>query len=50
MNIKNVKLGDYNLKDLLEEIRRLGIAADTFNGGYNRMMSRINELLLELKK
>ena len=49
MEIKNVKLGEYDLKDLLEEIKRLGNVCDTCEEGYNVMMDRINNLLLKLE-
>ena len=47
MKIKNVKLGEYSLKDLLENLLELGRPGD-YTAGYNSIVNKINNILEDL--
>ncbi len=48
MEIKNVKLGDYSLKDLLKELLRLGDVDSSYEKSYDAMRDKIISILAEL--
>ena len=48
MKIKNVKLGEYSLKDLLESILEAGIPGN-YIVGYRNMVNKIENILGDLK-
>ena len=55
MEIKNIIIAKekpikpFTLKDLLNQIKEIGINEDTYHGGYDKMVDKINEYLVMIE-